>query len=234
MALPFEQAADLIKKNSQAYAQLAEKNAIILCPSATALHTTKTLLAGTTVALGAQDCSVHMAGAFTGQLSASDLASAGATYCIVGHAECRARKDETPETVAQKIALVVAAKMTPIICVGESANDYESKNTQRCLDLQLEPILAVLQQHPQTSFVVAYEPVWAIGTGKIPSPEVITDVLAYLAKKLTPIAGKATLLYGGSVSAANAASFKKVPLLGGFLIGSASLDFQEFKKIVEC
>lgn len=232
MCLPFTQAVALVEQNHTTLAQLAQHHKIILCPSASAIHTLSTALTGTHIALAGQNCSAHQAGAFTGQMAATDLASAGATYCIVGHSECRTHNNESPALVGEKVLRVIEAGMTPIICIGETANEFKAQQTGAVLDAQLDPILTLL---PTTcSIIIAYEPIWAIGTGTLPTPKILAHCFARLAKKLATLQGKTTLLYGGSVNAQNAAALKQVPFLDGFLIGGASLDFQEFKKIVEC
>ena len=122
--------------------------------------------------------------------------------------------------------------MTPIICIGETAEEFKAQQTFAALDTQLNPIIAMLPaNHP---IIIAYEPVWAIGTGAIPTLEILENCFSFLKKKLATVACEITLLYGGSVNAKNASSLKQIPFLGGFLVGGASLDFQEFKKIVEC
>jgi len=232
MCLPFAQAVEIVKQNQAALARLAQQHKIIISPSATAINALHAILADTSVAIAGQNCSTKQRGAFTGQLAATDLASAGARYCIVGHSECRKHNQESSAVVAEKALRVMEANMTPIICIGETADQFKSAQTRNVLDSQLAPVLPLLTQ--DNALIIAYEPVWAIGTGILPTREILADCFMYLAQKLSGSQRKTKLLYGGSVTASNATALKQIPFLDGFLIGGASLDFQEFKKIVEC
>lgn len=232
MCLPFAQAVEIVKQNQAALARLAQQHKIIISPSATAINALHTILADTSVAIAGQNCSTKQRGAFTGQLAATDLASAGARYCIVGHSECRKHNQESADIVTEKTLRVIEASMTPIVCIGETADQFKSGQTCSVLDSQLATILTFLNK--ENPLIVAYEPVWAIGTGILPTTEILTECFRHLAEKLSASHPKTSLLYGGSVTANNAAALKQIPFLEGFLIGGASLDFQEFKKIVEC
>ena len=233
MCLPFAQAVAFVQQNHPGLAHLAKHNKIILCPTAPTIHTLSNLLTDTHVALAGQNCSAHITGAFTGQVAASDLAAAGATHCIIGHSECRRDNNESATLVAEKAHRVIEASLTPIICIGETAEEFANNKTVDALDAQLKPLLPLLTAN-QKPVLIAYEPVWAIGTGKIPTPEILEYCFAHLRKKFIGNTYETTLLYGGSVTSKNAVILKQVPFLDGFLIGGASLDFQEFKKIVEC
>ncbi len=234
MCLSLSQAAQFAKNNTIALAQLAQHSTIILCPSATAIHAVHSACSATGISIAGQNCSAHITGAFTGQVAAIDLAAAGATYCIVGHSECRKYNNESAALVAEKTLRITEAMMTPIICIGETADEFEAHNTEKSLDAQLNPVLAALATISSQAIIIAYEPVWAIGTGKVPSQEILKACFLYLSKKIALNKHEITLLYGGSVTSQNAPSLKSIPFLDGFLIGGASLDFQEFKKIVEC
>ena len=233
MNLPFTQAVAFVQQNYIELAQCAEHNNIILCPAAPVIHTLSSMLKDTNVALAGQNCSAHKAGAFTGQIAATDLAAAGTTYCIVGHSECRRDSNESSTLVADKAGKVLDAGMTPIICVGETADEFKNNKTIATLDAQLDPLLSLLATN-QKPILIAYEPVWAIGTGNVPTEKILAQCFSYLAQKTIHLNSHIALLYGGSVTSKNVSLLKQIPFLGGFLIGGASLDFQEFKKIVEC
>lgn len=209
---------------------------IVICPSFPhmypMLHHTET----STIFIGAQDCSEHETGAFTGQVSARTLAEIGITSCIVGHSERRSYFHETDEQVALKVKQLIAASITPIVCIGETEKEFTDKKTAAVLETQLEQVMRVIGQTNYTKhLLIAYEPVWAIGTGKVPDATYITEIfqwiLDYTKKKNTnPLT--ISLLYGGSVDAQMAKQIKHISTLSGFLIGGASLDFQKFKNIV--
>jgi triosephosphate isomerase len=206
------------------------KVTIALCPSFVSLQALGEQLDQTPLMLGAQDCSEHSKGAFTGQVSAQSLAEVGCAYTIIGHSERRIFQEGAP-SLAKKTARLFEQKICPIICVGETREEYDRKETAAALTRQLSPLLETLTS-AQEPFCLAYEPIWAIGTGKTPTPQEIGAVFEHLTKTLGPVGKNCSLLYGGSVTAALAPQLYAVPNLEGFLIGGASIDFQEFKKIV--
>ena len=234
MVWDFAQTITFAQQYRHELAALADNRSIILCPSFPAIPELVNIFKNSPVCVGAQDCSGKVAGAFTGQVSAAHLASAGATYCIIGHSERRRYNHETTQEVAAKTGLALAAGLTPILCVGETADEQAAGKTSQVLEDQLLPVLEVIKQHPSAGVIIAYEPVWAIGTGKIPSSDDIKNAFGHLSHLARAAAITSPLLYGGSVTAANAPLLKKIELLDGFLIGGASLDFQELKNIVEC
>jgi triosephosphate isomerase len=182
-------------------------------------------LAGTALAWGAQNASEHAQGAYTGEVSAAMLAEFGCRYVIVGHSERRSLYGESDATVAAKFGAVRAAGMTPILCVGETLAERESGRTEAVVARQLQ---AVLAKHAIDGAVLAYEPVWAIGTGRTASPQQAQEVHAFLRRKVKP---DTRILYGGSVKAANAAAIFEMPDVDGGLIGGAALVAQEFLAI---
>jgi len=190
-------------------------------------------LQGHRLAWGAQDCSKHDSGAFTGEVSASMLAEFGCRYVIVGHSERRALHAESDQLVADKAKAALAHKLTPIVCVGETLAEREAGQTDVVVKRQLSAVIHTLA-HCISQVVVAYEPVWAIGTGKTASPEQAQAVHALLRAQLhaaTQKSDEMLLLYGGSVKADNAASlFAQVDIDGG-LIGGASLKAADFAAI---
>ena len=186
------------------------------------------------IALAAQDVSCHEAGAYTGEVSATMLREFGARYTLVGHSERRQYHGESDTVVATKAHRALAAGITPIVCVGEALAEREAGQTEAVVKRQLAAVIH-LNGHCITEIVVAYEPVWAIGTGKTASAEQAQEVHAALRAQLraaTDKAGSIRLLYGGSMNAANAAALLAQPDIDGGLIGGASLKAPDFLQIV--
>ena len=194
----------------------------------------QSLVAGSSVALGAQDVSAHEAGAYTGEVSATMLRDFAVRYALVGHSERRQYHGETDATVALKTQRALAAGITPIVCVGETLAEREAGQTEAVVKRQLAAVIH-LNGHCISEVVVAYEPVWAIGTGKTATPEQAQQVHAVLRAQLTAASDKAArirLLYGGSMNAANAAQLLAQPDIDGGLIGGAALKAPDFLQIV--
>ena len=187
-------------------------------------------LAGSDVRWGAQDCSVHTAGAYTGEVSAGMLAEFGCRYVIVGHSERRQYHGETDQLVADKAKAALAKGVTPIVCVGETLAQREAGETEAVVKRQLSAVIHQLA-HCAAEMVVAYEPVWAIGTGRTATPEQAQAVHAVLRGQLQAATGRGAamkILYGGSVKADNAATLFAQPDIDGGLIGGASLKSADF------
>jgi triosephosphate isomerase len=188
-------------------------------------------LKDTPVALGAQDVSDHPYGAYTGDVSAAMLHEMGCTYVIVGHSERRQHHQEDDGLVARKAKAALQAKMTPIICVGETEKEHENGSTLVVVRKQLQAVIDLLQGQI-VSCVIAYEPVWAIGTGKVPTPEQAQEIHHELRLQLATFnaeaAEKVAILYGGSLKADNAKELLAMPDIDGGLVGGASLNTQEF------
>jgi triosephosphate isomerase len=210
----------------------------VLCPPAMSLLAVSALLEGTDTGLGAQNMHWEEKGAFTGELSPAMIRE----YCrfvILGHSERRAYFGETDETVNRKMLAAQKADLTPIMCVGETLEEYESRRTAEVVNRQVEKGLANLDPAFAPRMVVAYEPVWAIGTGKASNgPDanaVVADVIRPALARLygTETAQAIRVLYGGSVTAANAAEFFGQPEIDGALVGGASLKEEEFVAIVK-
>ncbi|HEY2559564.1 MAG TPA: triose-phosphate isomerase [Caldimonas sp.] len=201
-----------------------------VCPPAPYLRDVANALLGGAIAWGGQDCSRHESGAFTGEISAAMLAELGCRYVIVGHSERRAMHDESDDVVAAKARAALAAGLVPIVCVGETLAEREQGATEAVVGRQLGAVIAVLGARID-SVVVAYEPVWAIGTGKTATPAEAQAVHAFLRERLA-VAGPASrdlrILYGGSVKADNAAQLFAQADIDGGLIGGASLKAPEF------
>ena len=190
-------------------------------------------LQGSHIAWGAQDCSAHEPGAFTGEVAAGMLAEFGCRYVLVGHSERRALHAESDQLVADKAKVALAHGLTPVVCVGESLAEREAGHTDAVVKRQLSVVIHTLA-HCISQVVVAYEPVWAIGTGKTASPEQAQAVHAVLRVQLmaaTPKAPQMQILYGGSVKADNAALLFSQPDIDGGLIGGASLKAADFAAI---
>jgi triosephosphate isomerase len=182
---------------------------------------------------GAQDCSSHEAGPFTGEVSAAMLAEFSCKYVILGHSERRALHAESDQLVADKAKLALAHQLTPIVCVGETLHEREAGKTQEVVKRQLSAVIHTLG-HCISQVVVAYEPVWAIGTGKTALPEEAQAVHALLRTQLAAATQKSAdmlLLYGGSVKADNASRLFSQPDIDGGLIGGASLQAADFLAI---
>ena len=205
-----------------------------LCVPAPYLAQVQTLCQGTTLALGSQDVSAHEQGAYTGEVSALMLRDFGVRYAIVGHSERRQYHGETDALVADKAKAALAHGVTPIVCVGETLAEREAGRTEEVVKRQLAAVIHV-NGHCISEVVVAYEPVWAIGTGKTASPEQAQQVHAVLRAQLkaaTAHSERVQILYGGSMNAANAASLLAQPDIDGGLIGGASLKAPDFLQII--
>ena len=187
-------------------------------------------LANTRLAWGAQNLSEHAQGAYTGEVSAAMLAEFDCRYALAGHSERRQLFGETDAAVAAKFAAALANGITPVLCVGETLAERDSGRTEQVVDRQLQAVLDVNGKKSFERAVLAYEPVWAIGTGRTASPEQAQAVHAFLRAKVLP---QTRILYGGSVKAANAASIFAMADVDGGLIGGASLVAEDFIAIAK-
>jgi triosephosphate isomerase len=208
---------------------------LLVCPPFPFLEAVGNKLAGTGVSLGAQNVSQHASGAYTGEVSAMMLKDLGCKYVIVGHSERRAMMHESSEIVAEKFAAALRQELTPILCVGETLAERSSGRMEAVIASQLEAVLDGPGIEAIASAVIAYEPVWAIGTGRTASPEQAQEVHQYirniLAERHVDIASGVQILYGGSVKGDNAAGLFSMPDIDGGLIGGASLNAAEFLAI---
>ncbi len=208
---------------------------VLICPPATLIDRMRALVESTPLALGGQDCHAAASGAHTGDISAGMLADAGASHVIVGHSERRTDHGESDHLVATKAEAGRAAGLTPVICLGETLSQREAGQTLAVVTSQLSG--SVPESLKGEDFVIAYEPVWAIGTGLTPTLEQIEEVhgalRTALADRLGPEAAQAVrLLYGGSVKPGNAAEIFGVPDVDGALVGGASLKAADFAAII--
>lgn len=209
-----------------------------ICPPFTALQAVAQVLEGSNLGLGAQDCFWEASGAFTGEISAGQLKDVGCRYVILGHSERRRQLGETSEQVKRKLTAVLASGLTPIVCVGESLSEREANQTFEVVAAQTEVSLGALRGDEARQLVLAYEPVWAIGTGKNATPLQAQEVHATLRKLIdrllgAEVAGGLRLLYGGSVKGSNAAELMSQPDVDGALVGGASLVAEDFAQIVK-
>ncbi len=210
---------------------------VAVFPPFTDLRSVQTLVSADKLplAFGAQDVSEHESGAYTGEIPAIFLSKLECRYVIIGHSERRTLHAETDEQVAAKVAAALAQNLSPIICVGETAEDLEQHGPSAIPVAQLRAALATVST--AADIVVAYEPVWAIGSGQAATPEQAEQVAAALRAVLVDalgedVAAKTRILYGGSVKSGNIASFMREPNVDGALVGGASLDVDEFAAIV--
>jgi triosephosphate isomerase len=208
---------------------------VAVCAPYVYIPMTQGLLAGSKVGLGSQDIADQDSGAFTGEVSGPMLKEFGCEYAIVGHSERRALYGEKDEDTARKFAAARKHGLKPVLCVGETLEEREGGITEQVVARQLDAVIALEGVDALLDGVIAYEPVWAIGTGKTASPQQAQDVHAFIRNKLAAlsanVAEKVQILYGGSVKGANAAELFAMPDIDGGLIGGASLDANEFLAI---
>lgn len=210
---------------------------VAVFPPFTDLRSVQTLVSADKlpIAFGAQDLSEHDSGAYTGEISGAFLKALECSYVLIGHSERRTLHSESDEQVAAKVASALKHNLVPIICVGETSDDLEKHGPSAVPVAQLKAALSGVSA--TADIVVAYEPVWAIGSGQAATPEQAEQVAAALRAVLTEtlgddVAAKTRILYGGSVKAANIAGFMREPNVDGALVGGASLDLNEFSSIV--
>ncbi|MEM8547740.1 MAG: triose-phosphate isomerase [Pseudomonadota bacterium] len=208
---------------------------VLVCPPAAYLEQVANGIGGAAVALGAQNVSEYDKGAYTGELSATMLAELGCRYVLVGHSERRSLFAELNEQVASKFAAAVEQDLTPVLCVGETLAQRQEGDTEAVVLRQLDAVLDLVGVEGFRQGVVAYEPVWAIGTGETATPQQAQDVHAVLRARLTEVSAElgagTRILYGGSMKPDNAAGLLGQPDIDGGLIGGASLDASQFMAI---
>jgi len=230
--------ADNARLIEELMAQLPSKasGTCIVCPPFVYLQECARILRGSSIELGAQDVCAEAQGAFTGEVSAAMLKDVGSEYVIVGHSERRLIYRESDQLVARKFAAAQSKSLIPILCVGEQLAEREANRMQDVVQRQLDAVLELCGVDAFAQAVIAYEPVWAIGTGRNASPEQAQDVHAFIRARLSArsakIAAETRILYGGSVKASNAAELFAMPDVDGGLIGGASLKADEFLAIL--
>ncbi|MFC1894921.1 triose-phosphate isomerase [Candidatus Dependentiae bacterium] len=240
MQLTLNEESNFVDLNLQNFKKLSSKKniQIILCPSFLNIRSLSKLFKSTNIKIGAQNCSSHIKGAYTGQISAQSLSDTYCQYCIIGHSECRKEYKESNNEIFKKFESLISQNISPIICIGENLEENKSGRTLDILEKQLVEIFKYLLKRNENKvnkvkILIAYEPIWAIGTGITPTINSLNKTFAWLkqqTKNIPFINWK--LLYGGSVNSKNVFDLKQINNLSGFLIGGSSLDFQEFEKVV--
>ena len=211
---------------------------IFIAPSFTAIKSVAEKLAGSNISVGSQDIADHTEmGAYTGEVSAEMLKDAGASYAIIGHSERRQYYFETNELVNRKVRAAVAAKLLPVFCVGESLEQRDSGMAEEVVARQLSEGLKNLTLEEVSLIITAYEPVWAIGTGRTATPQTAEQMHSFIRSRVRELFGDKTaegmrILYGGSVKPDNIASLMNETNIDGALVGGASLEPESFAKIV--
>jgi triosephosphate isomerase len=208
---------------------------VVVFPPFVYLAEAARMLAETPIAVGAQDVCAEGAGAFTGEVSAAMLKDVGCRYALIGHSERRRLYHEDDALIARKFGAALATGLMPVLCVGESLDEREAEQTEAVVARQLDAVLTMHGVASLARAVVAYEPIWAIGTGRTASPEQAQAVHAFVRSRIAAqdanMAGQLRILYGGSVKAANAAELFSMPDVDGGLVGGASLSADEFFEI---
>lgn len=209
---------------------------VVVCPPYLALADVAAELKNTNIGVGAQNVHWENSGAYTGEVSAPMLKEVPVEYVIIGHSERRQYFGETDETVNKRLKAALAAGLTPMVCVGESLQQRENKETEKVVGKQVDKGFDGLSPEAMEKVIVAYEPIWAIGTGKTATPEMAQDVHAYirnqLREKFGEVAAKIRIQYGGSVKPANAEALLAQADIDGALVGGASLKADDFAAII--
>lgn len=231
------EALDLVQGLRRELAGVKEVD-ILVCPPFTALSEVSKAILDSNIRLGAQNMSENNAGAFTGEISAAMLREFSVRYVILGHSERRQFQKESDALIAKKALAAHAASLKPIVCVGETLGEREAGQAESVIGAQLKGSLAGLSKAQMEETVLAYEPVWAIGTGKTATTQQAQDIHAFIRKTLVSLFDEATarrvrVQYGGSVKAANARELMSQPDVDGALVGGAALEVRSFSDIVK-
>ncbi len=231
------EAVELVESLKIALADVTDVKAVV-CPPYLAVKTVADVLKGSNIGVGGQNLYWEASGAFTGEVSAEMLLEAGADYVIIGHSERRQFFGETNETVNKKVKKALDAGLNPIVCVGEMLEDREAGNTEKVVDDHVTNSLVGLSTDQMKKTIIAYEPVWAIGTGKTASPEQAQEVHAFIRNRLSEIwdqetADAVVIQYGGSMKPENVKELLAKPDIDGGLIGGAALKADSFEKLVK-
>jgi len=229
------EAGEFVRAFAPLVADVTERE-ILLCPPFVSLGTALAETGGTNVWIGAQTMHFADSGAFTGEVSPPMLLELGVKAVIVGHSERRQYYNENDPDLARKVRAALDAGLMPVLCVGETEDERERGETEQKLAGQLDVDLAPLAAEELPRVAIAYEPIWAIGTGKTATPEMAEETIAFIRARLRALFGDAAeltrILYGGSVKAANIDELMAQPDIDGVLVGGASLDPREFARIV--
>ena len=230
------EALDLVNGTKRELASVKEVD-IVMCPPFTALSEVSKAILNSNIRLGAQNMSEHGFGAYTGEIAAGMLKEFSVRYVILGHSERRQFQRETDELIAKKALAAHGAALKPIVCVGETLAEREGGQTQTVLDKQVRGSLAGLSKEQMEETIIAYEPVWAIGTGKTATPAQAQEAHAYIRRLISKlfdetVARRVRIQYGGSVKPSNARELMSLPDVDGALVGGASLEDRSFADIV--
>ncbi len=231
------ESVDLVNHLTRELAAVKEVD-MVVCPPFTALGEVAKIVLETDIRLGAQNMSENGVGAHTGEIAASMLKEFSVRYVILGHSERRQYQNESDELISKKAAAAHAAMIRPIVCVGEQLEDREGGRTEEIVGSQLKGSLAGLSKEQMLETIIAYEPVWAIGTGKTASPEQAQETHAFIRAQLAELfdadtARRVRIQYGGSVKPGNARELLGQPDIDGALVGGASLEFRSFSDIIK-
>lgn len=236
MNLNFKEASLLVSELDKI--QLTQDVKMVICPSFTYLHPLINQLNQSEIMVGAQNCAENEKGAFTGEVSSSMLQSIDVRFVIIGHSERRALFGDINEKIKNKIVQALNSQLRVIFCCGETLPERESGNYRDVIKHQLNSALQGINESQMKSIIIAYEPVWAIGTGKTASPEQAQEVHLFIRQELatlygTDCAASTSILYGGSCNAENAKDLFQQPDIDGGLIGGASLKSHDFERIYQ-
>ncbi|MBL7542919.1 MAG: triose-phosphate isomerase [Bdellovibrionaceae bacterium] len=225
---------EILKNNASAYSQLGKQYQVAFFPSATSLEATSTSLRGTPVQFGVQNIYHESQGAFTGENSARVVKELGGHYILIGHSERRQYFHETNSSLNKKVHHALQEQLAPMYCIGETLEEREKGQTEKVLLTQITEGLKDVNPLLAGSLVIAYEPVWAIGTGKVATPDQVKETHAFVQTALVKLGFTSTpILYGGSAKASNAGELIQIPHVSGFLVGGASLEPQSFLDLIQ-
>jgi triosephosphate isomerase (TIM) len=237
MNTDFDAAMQLSKSIRESINELNVKSEVLLCPPFTNLIGVAESISGSGIKLGAQNCEHRSSGAFTGEISISMLKSVGCQYVIIGHSERRSYYGETDETVNLKVKSVIEGGLTPVICIGETLDERNSGYTFKILERQINKALTDIDVKIISSLVIAYEPVWAIGTGVSATTQQAGEAHSWIRKYIVSNYGKSAedirILYGGSMNEKNSTELLGLADIDGGLIGGASLKADAFLQIIK-
>ncbi len=223
-------------KNFLPLVKNVEDRDIVLCVPFTVLYVASKLLYSSNVKLGAQNMYIEEKGAYTGEISPVMLKDVGCSYVILGHSERRKYFGETDDFINKKVLVALKYGLIPIVCVGETLKEREEGKTFEVLEEQVKNSLANLSNADAEKIIIAYEPVWAIGTGKNATPQQAQEAHSFIRKEFSKMYGEAAenvrILYGGSITPENFKGIMEQPDVDGGLVGGASLDYEKFSKIV--
>ena len=237
MNTTLQEGVALAKNVNEALMGVEPKCDVVICVPFTHLASVNEVIDSTKLGLGAENCADHKSGAYTGEVSASMVSSTGATYVILGHSERRQYYGETSATLKEKVALAFENKLTPIFCIGEVLEERENGTYHEVVKAQIQDALFHLSADDFSKIILAYEPVWAIGTGKTATADQAEEIHAYIRGLIADRYGKEvaeniSILYGGSCKPSNAKEIFSKPDVDGGLVGAAALDAPSFMGIV--